>query len=194
MAKTCNMYSFAEYLHRINQMYTLYEPGEFQSLEIAALPFCERWRWSPWFSAATRSGVKLLRVDSGNRYLFQQPLLYGIELRTYLLSYNRTVFQVFVMYHATRNIRNVAEVLDQGFKISQNQGRNLLLGDGLYVSRDIFKTQEYGEVASILIRQDLHQNIHVQVCFKLLVYPGKAVRVTEMNDPLRTSWQVAFKS
>ena len=63
------------------------------------------------------------------------------------------------MYHATRNIRNVAEVLDQGFKISQNQGRNLLLGDGLYVSRDIFKTQEYGEVASILISHDLHQNI-----------------------------------
>jgi len=85
--------------------------------------------------------------------------------------------QVFAMYHATRNIRNVAEVLDQGFKISQNQGRNLLLGDGLYVSRDIFKTQEYGEV-----------------CFKLLVYPGKAVRVTEMNDPFRTSWQSEFSS
>ena len=96
------------------------------------------------------------------------------------------------MYHATRNIRNVAEVLDQGFKISQNQGRNLLLGDGLYVSRDISKTQEYGEVASILIRHDLHQNSHVKVCFKLLVYPGKAVRVTEMNDPLRTTWQVGF--
>ena len=63
------------------------------------------------------------------------------------------------MYHATRNIRNVAEVLDQGFKISQNQGRNLLLGDGLYVSRDISKTQEYGEVASILTNHDLHQNI-----------------------------------
>ena len=54
------------------------------------------------------------------------------------------------MYHATRNIRNVAEVLDKGFRISQNnQDRNLLLGDGLYVSRDIFKTQEYGEVAGI---------------------------------------------
>ena len=64
------------------------------------------------------------------------------------------------MYHATRNIRNVAEVLDKGFRISQNnQDRNLLLGDGLYVSRDIFKTQEYGEVAIILISHDLHQNI-----------------------------------
>ena len=31
---------------------------------------------------------------------------------------------------------------------------------------------------------------HWQVCFKLLVYPGKAVRVTEMADPLRTTWQV----
>ena len=51
------------------------------------------------------------------------------------------------MYHATREIEHVASVLDQGFKISQSKGRNLLLGDGLYVSRDIRKTQEYGEVS-----------------------------------------------
>ena len=51
------------------------------------------------------------------------------------------------MYHATREIEHVASVLDQGFKISQSKGRNLLLGDGLYVSRDICKTQEYGEVS-----------------------------------------------
>jgi len=81
------------------------------------------------------------------------------------------------MFHATREIENVAGVLDQGFKISQSKGRNLLLGDGLYVSRDILKTQEYGEV-----------------CFKLLVYPGKAVRVTEMEDPLRTTWQSEYSS
>ena len=64
------------------------------------------------------------------------------------------------MYHATRNIRNVAEVLDKGFRISQNnQDRNLLLGDGLYVSRDIFKTQEYGEVVSMLLSHGSHQAI-----------------------------------
>ena len=54
------------------------------------------------------------------------------------------------MYHATREIENVAGVLDHGFKISTGDGmagRNLLLGDGLYVSRDILKTQEYGEVS-----------------------------------------------
>ena len=58
--------------------------------------------------------------------------------------------QVFVMYHATREIENVAGVLDHGFKISQSKGRNLLLGDGLYVSRDILKTQEYGEVSPVI--------------------------------------------
>ena len=53
------------------------------------------------------------------------------------------------MYHATRKIKDVASVLDHGFKISQgDSNRNLLLGDGLYVSRDICKTQEYGEVTS----------------------------------------------
>ena len=56
--------------------------------------------------------------------------------------------QVFVMYHATRKIEHVAGVLDHGFKISQSKG--LLLGDGLYVSRDILKTQEYGEVSSTM--------------------------------------------
>ena len=53
------------------------------------------------------------------------------------------------MYHATGKIKDVASVLDHGFKISQgDSNRNLLLGDGLYVSRDIYKTQEYGEVTS----------------------------------------------
>lgn len=101
---------------------------------------------------------------------------------------------MFVMYHATREIENVAGVLDGGFQISQSKGRNLLLGDGLYVSRDIFKTQEYGEVS--LAMYCTHRSYYYiglnckQVCFKLLVYPGKAVRVTEMADPLRTTWQV----
>ena len=66
MAKTCNMYSFAEYLHRINQMYTLYEPGEFQSLEIAVLPFCDRevemesliFSSDPVWSQTTKSGFR----------------------------------------------------------------------------------------------------------------------------------------
>ena len=54
------------------------------------------------------------------------------------------------MYHATGEIENVASVLDHGFKISTGEGRagrTLLLGNGLYVSRDILKTQEYGEVS-----------------------------------------------
>ena len=93
------------------------------------------------------------------------------------------------MYHATREVENVAGVLDRGFNISQS--KNLLLGDGLYVSRDIFKTQEYGEV-SLASPHSFHciGLKYTQVCFKLLVYPGKAVRVTEMADPLRTTWQV----
>ena len=86
--------------------------------------------------------------------------------------------QVFVMYHATRDVANVADILDQGFKISQGgAARNLALGDGLYVSRDIEKTLGYGDV-----------------CFKLLVYPGKTVLVEEQGDPMRTSWQGEYSS
>ena len=76
------------------------------------------------------------------------------------------------MYHATKNPDNVASILDSGFKISQGQDGCLALGDGLYVSRDIEKTLSYGSV-----------------CFKLLVYPGKTLRVSEKCDPLRQAWQ-----
>lgn len=79
------------------------------------------------------------------------------------------------MYHATRQPENVANILDNGFRISQGSG--FLLGDGLYVSRDIEKTLSYGDV-----------------CFKLLVYPGKTLRVEDQEDPLRTSWQGDFSS
>ena len=80
--------------------------------------------------------------------------------------------QVFVMYHATKRVSNVASILEQGFKISQGN-KSYMLGDGLYVSRDIEKTLGYGEV-----------------CFKLLVYPGKTLAVCSMEEPLRTTWQV----
>ena len=58
-----------------------------------------------------------------------------------------------------------------------SQGRHLMLGDGLYVSRDIAKTHGYGPV-----------------CFRLLVYPGKTKRVTDQDDPLRTGWQATHSS
>jgi len=72
------------------------------------------------------------------------------------------------MYHATLP-KNVSAILEQGFKNSQGSGN--LLGSGIYVSRDITKTEQYGPV-----------------CFKLLVYPGKTYGVCQRNDPMRTSW------
>ena len=142
-------------------------------------------------------------MDSGNRFFFPIPESFYLMLiwlkppsihdltNLLLLRIDGCTLQVFVMYHATREVENVAGVLDRGFNISQSKGRNLLLGDGLYVSRDIFKTQEYGEV-SLASPHSFHciGLKYTQVCFKLLVYPGKAVRVTEMADPLRTTWQV----
>jgi len=84
--------------------------------------------------------------------------------------------QVFIMYHSTRNVGNVSSIIQTGFNISQrgeSGNPNLLLGDGLYVSRDIEKTLDYGKV-----------------CFKLLVYPGKTFLVqdsTTMEE--RMGWQ-----
>ena len=76
--------------------------------------------------------------------------------------------QIFVMYHATAR-ENVSNILQEGFKNSQ--GSTLTLGSGLYVSRDKDKAESYGEV-----------------CFKLLVYPGKTYGVWDPEDPLRFKW------
>jgi len=89
--------------------------------------------------------------------------------------------QVFIMYHSTKQPANVGAILQAGFKISQrgeSGNPNLLLGDGLYVSRDIEKTLDYGSV-----------------CFKLLVYPGKTFMVqdnTTMEE--RVGWQKEHSS
>jgi len=89
--------------------------------------------------------------------------------------------QVFVMYHATKTPESAAKIIQEGFDISQGGpagNPNLFLGDGLYVSRDIHKTQLYGTV-----------------CFKLLVYPGKTFVVEEnTSKEERISWQGEFSS
>ena len=81
------------------------------------------------------------------------------------------------MYHATRHPERVLDIIRDGFK--RSQASHLLLGDGLYVSRDIYKTQDYGEV-----------------CFKLLVYPGRTF-VVENGTPeeeRKRGWQQEFSS
>lgn len=83
--------------------------------------------------------------------------------------------QVFVMYHATKDVENVESILKTGFR--RSDGPNKILGDGLYVSKDIEKTLPYGDV-----------------CFKLLVYPGKTYVVEKMSDPDITSWQKDYSS
>jgi len=88
--------------------------------------------------------------------------------------------QVFVMYHATL-AQHVTSIINNGFRNSQgsvnSHGGNLVLGDGLYVSKDKNKAEPYGEV-----------------CFKLLVYPGKAFGVYDGNDPEKTTWNKNYSS
>jgi len=80
------------------------------------------------------------------------------------------------MYHSTMKTENVSSILRNGFKISQKGSTwrpGLLLGDGVYVTRDIEKTIGYGDV-----------------CFKLLVYPGKTFIVDDDTPQQeRVSWQ-----
>ena len=81
------------------------------------------------------------------------------------------------MYHSTRQSESVMNIIRGGFNRSQSS--HLLLGDGLYVSRDIFKTQDYGEV-----------------CFKLLVYPGKTFVVDNSTpeEERKRGWHQEYSS
>ena len=67
---------------------------------------------------------------------------------------------IFVMYHATDR-GNVKSILDNGFRPSVGG----MLGPGLYLSRDINKTRNYGDV-----------------CFKLLVYTGRTKRMDSADN------------
>mgnify|MGYP003324346218 CR=1 FL=1 len=78
--------------------------------------------------------------------------------------------QFFVMYHATK-ASNVSSILANGFQESTGG----MLGPGLYVSRDIDKTRNYGDV-----------------CFKLLVYTGKTTMVSAAD--LSGSWRSQYDS
>ena len=83
--------------------------------------------------------------------------------------------QVFVMYHAT-SPGAVRDILLNGF--NRSQGKRMMLGDGVYVTRNIQKTLHYGEV-----------------CFKLLVYPGKTFIVDDTTpEEERTKWHNEYGS
>ena len=84
-----------------------------------------------------------------NREFSKQPVLVNTDSNGFRHHF-------FVMYHATKKA-NVESILANGFRESTGG----MLGPGLYVSRDIDKTRNYGDV-----------------CFKLLVYTGKTKKAT----------------
>jgi len=84
--------------------------------------------------------------------------------------------QVFVMYHSPRAVEMVESIVENGFKPSDPNNKQVL-GCGVYVSRDIAKASIYGRIT-----------------FKMLVYPGKTKTIIDKDDPLRTSWQTEFSS
>ncbi len=75
--------------------------------------------------------------------------------------------KVYIMYHGTK-AQNVASILDGGFRVSENG----MLGRGVYVSTDINKTLNYGDVT-----------------LKLLVWVGETRLITSQNQPDRKTWQ-----
>jgi len=83
--------------------------------------------------------------------------------------------QIFVMYHSTKR-EYIQDILTNGLKVSDKK-EHLVLGSGLYVSRDLNKAKPYGHFT-----------------LKLLVYPGKTKTVVDPDDPLKTEWQQEFSS
>merc|ERR1719291_475175 len=72
----------------------------------------------------------------------------------------------------------IGEIPEPDLAICVSIGRRMMLGDGVYVTRNIQKTLHYGEV-----------------CFKLLVYPGKTFIVDDTTpEEERTKWHTEYGS
>eukprot|EP00092_Neocalanus_flemingeri_P027018 GFUD01029299.1.p1 GENE.GFUD01029299.1~~GFUD01029299.1.p1 ORF type:complete len:355 (+),score=85.68 GFUD01029299.1:80-1144(+) len=86
--------------------------------------------------------------------------------------------KVYVMYHAT-SVENAISIMEKGFQPSTlaSTVHGMILGQGVYVSRDLNKVAKYGEVV-----------------FKLLVYPGRTCSITTSNKLLRSTWQQSYDS
>ncbi len=79
------------------------------------------------------------------------------------------VDRILLMYHGT-DPENIDSILSSGFRVSK--GPRQMLGTGIYVSEDINKTVNYGDVT-----------------FKLAVYMGKTRKITSQDQSDRTTWQ-----
>ena len=105
-----------------------------------------------------------MTYQSGPSREFSEKPVYS---ETDLKGFRRSIY---VMYHATDK-DNVQSILDNGFRPSTSG----MLGPGLYLSRDINKTRNYGNV-----------------CFKLLVYTGRTKRMDSADTA--GSWRGTYDS
>jgi hypothetical protein len=81
--------------------------------------------------------------------------------------------RILVMYHSTPDERSAESIEKNGFNIST--GGNQMLGNGVYVSVDPKKCQNYGDIM-----------------FKLLVYPGRVCRITNQGTLAKLACSVLF--
>ncbi len=79
------------------------------------------------------------------------------------------------MYHGT-SVPSAVQILNGGgFNLSG--GPNQMLGNGLYVSKDMTKSLNYGPVV-----------------FRLLVYPGRVAIIDQQGHPLQKRWHSEYGS
>ena len=82
--------------------------------------------------------------------------------------------QVFVMYHSTSPV-GANNILKTNFAPSNE--RDNMLGQGIYVAKDVKKSLPYGPVT-----------------FKLLVYTGRVKAIEYQGHPLQKDWQRYYNS
>lgn len=84
--------------------------------------------------------------------------------------------RVYLMYHGS-TVENIASILENGFVPSTGNTSRQRFGDGVYVSRDIVKAFNYGDVT-----------------LKLLVYEGHQRVMNAKKDGRKRRWQEDFMS
>lgn len=83
--------------------------------------------------------------------------------------------QVFIFYHSTTDPDAAESILRNGFRKSSGQGN--MLGEGIYVAKDLRKALPYGPIT-----------------FKLLVSTGRIIKIDRQGHPMQKSWQHQYNS
>ena len=100
------------------------------------------------------------------------------------------------MYHATK-AKNIKSICDNGFNASEESrpdGRQNMLGPGVYTTRQYEKCLNAGEYGPVILKVAVYTGqqqcaLCPEGCNINVIFPGKVKRIDKQNHPEQKTWQ-----